>query len=299
MACSTAGHDGDSGHDDGAAPRRSRRAMLAGGAGGVLGAIGFETLANTSQARAADRSSSNASPNTTTVVTKVAAGDGSITVGGTIARPKIKTGSLDEIAKLHPPAAAVNFNDQNGINVANGAAATDVAAFGQLPSVSSPLPLTEGGTGQSESSAGGLLGALGALQAANNLSDLPSAETARTNLGLGSAATADASAFDAAGAAATAQANAEAAGLPVKGGALTGGFAPAVVALGPSGGSVTVNTSQGNVFTLSLTASGWTIANPVNPVGDGQVIRIRLSQDATGGRTVSWAPRTTGAPRRE
>jgi hypothetical protein len=153
------------------------------------------------------------------------------------------------------------------------------------------LPLTEGGTGQSESSAGGLLGALQAankLQAANNLSDLPSAETARTNLGLGSAATADASAFDAAGAAATAQANAEAAGLPVKGGALTGGFAPAVVALGPSGGSVTVDASQGNVFTLSLTASGWTIANPVNPVGDGQVIRIRLSQDATGGRTVSW-----------
>jgi hypothetical protein len=86
----------------------------------ALGAIGFETLANTSQARAADSSSSNASLNTTTVVTKVAAGDGSITVSGTIARPKIKTGSLDEIAKLHPPAAAVNFNDQNGINVANG-----------------------------------------------------------------------------------------------------------------------------------------------------------------------------------
>jgi hypothetical protein len=50
---------------------------------------------------------------------------------------------------------------------------------------------------------------LGALVAANNLSDLDSATTARTNLGLGTAATQASSAFDAAGAAATAQANAE------------------------------------------------------------------------------------------
>ncbi len=72
------------------------------------------------------------------------------------------------------------------------------------------------------------------------------------------------------------------------GGVFAGGFAPAVVALSQSGGSVTVDASQGNVFTLSLTTSGWTIANPINPVGDGQVIRIRLSQDSAGGRTVSW-----------
>jgi hypothetical protein len=51
---------------------------------------------------------------------------------------------------------------------------------------------------------------------------------------------------------------------------------------------VAVNASQGNVFALSLTASGWTIAGPANPVGDGQMIRIRLGQDATGGRTVVW-----------
>ncbi len=72
------------------------------------------------------------------------------------------------------------------------------------------------------------------------------------------------------------------------GGVFTSGFAPAVVTLSQSGGSVAVDASQGNVFTLSLTASGWTIASPTNPVGDGQVIWIRLSQDSTGGRTVSW-----------
>jgi hypothetical protein len=82
------------------------------------------------------------------------------------------------------------------------------------------------------------------------------------------------------------QAQAATGALP--GGAFTSGFAPAVVKLSQSGGSVAVNASQGNVFTLSLTASGWTIANPTSPVGDGQAIRIRLSQDSTGGRTVSW-----------
>ncbi len=72
------------------------------------------------------------------------------------------------------------------------------------------------------------------------------------------------------------------------GGVFATGVAPAVVALSQSGGSVAVDASQGNVFTLSLTASGWTIASPANPVGDGQVIWIRISQDSAGGHTVSW-----------
>lgn len=78
-----------------------------------------------------------------------------------------------------------------------------------------------------------------------------------------------------------------------------GKLAPKVTVLSQVAGAVAVDASLGNVFTLTLTASGWTISNPSAAV-DGEIIRFRLAQDATGGRTVSWDTQydfgTAGAP---
>lgn len=71
-------------------------------------------------------------------VTSVTAADPSIVVGGSATAPTIATATLDVIAAQHPPAAAVPFNGQKGTGVANGAAAQDIAAFGQIPTALPP-----------------------------------------------------------------------------------------------------------------------------------------------------------------
>lgn len=65
-------------------------------------------------------------------VGSLTAGDASITVGGTATAPVIEAGTLDQIAALHPPAAAVAMNSKKLTGLANGAAATDAAAVGQV-----------------------------------------------------------------------------------------------------------------------------------------------------------------------
>jgi hypothetical protein len=72
------------------------------------------------------------------VVDSVTAGDLSIVVAGTAANPTVETGTLDEIATLHPPAAAVAMNGKKITGLANGSASTDAAAFGQIPAALPP-----------------------------------------------------------------------------------------------------------------------------------------------------------------
>jgi hypothetical protein len=75
---------------------------------------------------------------------------------------------------------AMSANKITGL--ANGSASTDAAAFGQLPSSGSPLALTAGGTGVSESTDAALLAALGAAPLASPaLTGTPTAPTPATD----------------------------------------------------------------------------------------------------------------------
>jgi hypothetical protein len=89
-----------------------------------------------------------------TGVSSVTAGDTSIVIGGTSTAPTVETGTLDVIAADHPPAANWSNNSHKITSLANGSAAQDAAAFGQLPSGTNLLPEASGGTGQTTTLAG-------------------------------------------------------------------------------------------------------------------------------------------------
>jgi hypothetical protein len=68
-------------------------------------------------------------------VSSVAAKDTSVVISPTTGAVKINTATLDVIATDQPPAAAVPMNGQKITGLANGTAATDAAAFGQIPTI--------------------------------------------------------------------------------------------------------------------------------------------------------------------
>lgn len=147
------------------------------------------------------------------------------------------------------------------------------------------LLVSHNGDGTLQSSA---ITSYGPILASNNLSDLQSVPAARINLGLGSAATQSISAFDAAGAAITAQSNAEAASVPITGGTMNGWITPAVVGLTfTTSTGITINAAKGNVFTLTLTANGGTLATPTSPT-NGQHVLLCVTQGTGGGFTLSY-----------
>ncbi len=73
---------------------------------------------------------------------------------------------------------------------------------------------------------------------------------------------------------------------------------PAIVVL-TDGATITPNTSLGDVFRVTI-AGNRTIAAPSNTPVDGQKIRMEITQDATGSRTLTWNAiydwGTAGAP---
>jgi hypothetical protein len=69
----------------------------------------------------------------TSGVTSVSAADTSIVVGGTASAPTLHTATLDVIAADRPAAADWSNNGHKITSLANGTAASDAAAFGQIP----------------------------------------------------------------------------------------------------------------------------------------------------------------------
>jgi hypothetical protein len=68
---------------------------------------------------------------------------------------------------------------------------------------------------------------------------------------------------------------------------MTTALKTAVVAL-VDGANIATDASKGNTFTVTL-GGNRNLSAPTNPV-DGQKITYRITQDATGGRTLSFDP---------
>lgn len=205
-----------------AATTSAQGAVILDGTAGDIAALGAQAAGSTGKAADAGHVHPTAG-----LVTSVTAADTSVVVGGTGAAPTVRTGALDVIAADHPPAADWSNNSHKITSLANGSAAQDAAAFGQIPTSA---------------------GSIGGLLAANSLSDVASAVTARANLG-----------------AATDTAVVHLAGTETISGAKTFSLAPAFATQSVTG-TATLGAASAPVVLTDTTAAAFTLTLPAIPV---------------------------------
>ena len=79
-------------------------------------------------------------------VAAVNAGDASMSATGTVA-VTVESGTLDQVANLHPAGADWSNNGHKITSVGNGTAAQDAASYGQTPAGGNTVTVGQGGTG--------------------------------------------------------------------------------------------------------------------------------------------------------
>ena len=72
----------------------------------------------------------------------------------------------------------------------------------------------------------------------------------------------------------------------IDGATFTGNAQTTSVAAASSTGTLSINCNDSNVFTVSMTENVSTLT--LSNASDGQTINVRFTQDATGGRTITW-----------
>jgi hypothetical protein len=72
----------------------------------------------------------------------------------------------------------------------------------------------------------------------------------------------------------------------IDGATFTGNAQTTSVAASSSSGTLLINCNDSNVFTVSMTENVSTLT--LSNASDGQTINVRFTQDATGGRTITW-----------